>query len=171
MLIMKIVSMATQDKLNDLVSFTFKQNSIADNAVYFLEFKKLENIAEILHHTYAHAFGTLADEITDFAKTQDIRIYRKGFSGDTKDFEDLTEVFGELLERFEEYQELILEAIEVAENNGDIDVKSFLEDYSLRMGKYYNQLRIWVVKAEQYGNNYGPFEASFSSFVHLPIID
>lgn len=168
---MKMVSMATQEKLNDLISLTFKQNSIADNAVYFLEFKKMENIAEAVHHTYAHVFGSLADEITNFAKTQDIRIYRKGFEGDTRDFKNIIEVFVELLERFEEYQEFILEAIEIAENNGDIDVKTFLEDYSLRMGKYYNQLRIWLVKSEQYGDNYGPFDASFASFIHIPVID
>lgn len=168
---MKEISTFTQRKLNDLVSLTFKQNSIADNAVYFMQYKNLENISSIVHETYAHLFGGLADRITDFAKTQDIRIYRKGFDGDERDFANLIEVFTELIERFEEYQDFILECIEIAENNGDVDVKIFLENYSLDMGQYYRQLSIWLTKAEQYGDEYGPFEANFEEFTHIPNAD
>lgn len=168
---MNKVSLATQEKINELVSFTFKQNSVADNIVYFLEFKNFETMADIIHHTYAHLFGGLADQITDFAKTQDIRVYRLGFEGDKEDFSNLIEAFIKLLGSFEDYQELVLETIEIAEDNGDVDVKTFFEDFSLDLGKYHRQLEIWLSKAKQYGENYGNFEANFEEFTHIPRVD
>ena len=168
---MRDVSIPTKSFINDLVALTFKQNSIADNAVYFLEYKKFETIADIVHHSFAHLFGGLADEITDFIKTQNVRVYRKGFEGDTRDFEKIEDIFVELLDRFEEYQDFILDGIAIAENNGDTDVKTFLEGFSLEMGKYGRQLEIWLSKVRQYGDDYGSLEANFDKFTHIPSVD
>lgn len=168
---MNNVSTQTELFINDLVALTFKQNSIADNAVYFLEHIYFENIADIVHHTYAHLFGGLADQITDFVKTQNVRVYRKGFEGDTRDFENIKDIFVELLERFREYQGFVLDGIAIAENNGDTDVKTFLEGYSLDLGKYGRQLEIWLSKVKQYGEDYASLEANFDKFTHIPKVD
>lgn len=164
---MRTVSLLSQEMLNDLVSFTFKQNSVADNAVYFLEHQHYENIARIVHSTYAHLFGGLADRITDFAKNEGVRIYRKGFEGDTEDFEDLEAVFIKLLEKFEEYQDLVFRCIEVAENNGDINVKTFLEEYSLNLGIYNRQLHVWLARVASHEYQVS-LEANFSKFTFIP---
>lgn len=137
----------TYEAMIELLTLTFQGNSHADNCAYWLGFNQLLEAEENFHEKYAHAFPKWADEISDFLGEMGARAIRGPLEGNNKNYQNIGELFTDVKAFFVNYKTKIKEVIEVAEINEDLDVKTFLEDYSLRLCKYLKQVDIWEKKS------------------------
>ena len=71
------IEKATYDELNSLLRKSFDCNAQADNFAYNIDYSRYPNIGNIYHHSFAHVFPNLADQISDLMIKLNARPVRK----------------------------------------------------------------------------------------------
>jgi ferritin len=163
---MRFLKEDTYEKLLQLLQKTFQMNSHSDNCAYWLDFYGFVNTQDIVHSKYAHMFPELADKISDLMTKLNVRPKRLALEADDKDYENYVLLFADIYNKFVEYQNFIIEVIDIAEMNEDKEVVIFLENYLDNLYIFLKQTRIWKDKAETYGidKDYC-FDKDFDKFV------
>lgn len=161
----------TYDKMNYLLGKSFDCNAQTDNFAYNIDYARYPVTADIFHHSFAHEFPVFADTVSDLMIRLDSRPIRKQINGYDKDYEgDLAAIFADNLLMCETYRQDIIDTIEVAEFNGDYEVKIKLEEFLLGFVPYRKQADIWAEMAKRYEGNYKSFEArmeTFTTFIEI----
>lgn len=156
------ISAATCDKLNQLLYLSFDCNAMADNFAYNIDFMCYPNIANIYHHSFAHLFPQLADEISDLMIKLDARPIRKATNSYDTQYFDLISIFKDSDTMTEKYRQAIKSTIDVADYNGDYEVRIALEDFLEDFLPYVKQSSVWARKAEEYKEKPAQFDVHFA---------
>lgn len=162
------ISKETYQQLNELLQESFACNEDADDCAYNLDFWFLTNMGDIYHHSYAHAFPKLADDISDLMIKLELRPYRKK----AEPYRNIIDVFKANLDIAERYQRKIKTAIEVADMNNDYEVKIALENFLIDFLPYVKQAEMWYNKAIAYQGDEQQYDVHFEDFTpYIPVED
>ena len=163
-----LISEETRNQLNELVKFSFDANAVVDNYAYNLAYYHFPNIEKIVHKSFAHKFPAFADIITDMMIELDARPVRNGIDTHNEDFDsNLYKIFDGILTLCNDYRRSIIDTIDIAELNGDYEVKIKLEEFLLMFEPYRKQADIWFKYAERYQGDYKSFDVHFNDFTVL----
>ncbi len=151
------------NKLIELITETFQMNAYCDNIAYNLDASNYRNVSNIFHHSFAHKFPELADNITDMMTKLNARGVRKGLTDETAEYGplDVPKMFADVLTACKHYRETIISAIDTAEYGGDAEVKLHLEELLLTFLPYLKQADVWSHYASKYENDLKSFEIHF----------
>lgn len=134
----------TYNKICQLLRECFNMNAEADNFAYNLGYHYYNEIEDLYHHSYAHIFPAWADQISDFLLSKNERPIRMPLDGFAENYDSLEGIFADNLRMIEKFQKLCYEAIDIADINGDVEAKIFLEDFVT------NTVRLYVKQAYEW---------------------
>lgn len=79
----------TYNALNELMKMCFEMNAVADNIYYNMANLYYNHSAELFHHSYAHAWGQVADMISDEMLKLNARPIRLPVEGANEEYDNL----------------------------------------------------------------------------------
>lgn len=139
----------TREMLNRLLQLLFDGNARIDNFVYNLSYHHKNNLAEAMHKPVAHELPVWADMISDKMDELNARQVRYGLSDHTEEL-NTVEVFEGLYNYFNSLRINVNKAIEEADDNGDAEVRIFLEDFlNNKVTRFYKQAEEWLDAAKR----------------------
>lgn len=153
----KNISDSTYKELINLLRASFDANEKADDCAYDLDYRFLTNASDIYHHSVAHKYPELADEISELLIKENARPYREK----ELPYSSVIEIFESNLKIAKDYQSQIIQAINTAEYNEDYEVKIALEEFLLKFLPYIKQAEMWVEKAKAYQGQEVQFDIHF----------
>lgn len=163
-----MVSQETVDKVNGLMAKSFDFNAFADNVAYNLGFYDYRNIESIYHEKWAHIFPDLADVLSSLLLSLDARPVRMPIGSYTKDYKgNIVEMFDDNLRAAEEFRAEIIQTLDVAELNDDVEVKLALEDFLVNFVPYRKQAEVWARYAHRYEGNERSLEQRFGQLTTI----
>lgn len=158
----------TRTKLNDVLTHSFLLNMICDNLVYEIDFNVYPKTSEIVHEAFAHYWPVVADEWSNLAIKLNAKPVRGNLVFEYTDHEgDLSKIFEEIAKETENYRKEIIDLIDVADLNGDAEVKIKAEEILVSIMPYRKQADIWAEEAKRYVGNYKSFDARFAGFTTM----
>lgn len=160
----------TRGKLNDVITHSFLLNMICDNLVYEIDYACYPKTAKIVHASYAHYWPMIADEWSDLAISLNARPKRGNLIAADKDFGgDLAAIFAEMLKATDDYKKEIIDLIDTADMNDDVEVKIKGEEMLLKIMPYRKQADIWATEANRYSKtgDYKEFDEDIESFTTM----
>ena len=134
----------TYKTMNELVAVCFDANAIVDNLAYNLDYHYFNEIGTIVHQNVAHVMPELADEITDEMLLLSARPTRKAIPEHGEEYGTLAEIFAELSSLFVNMSNKVKLLIDVADMNGDAEVRTFAEDFLAKVTVFVKQADEWV---------------------------
>lgn len=159
---------STFEKMNELFNQFFYVNSLSDNIVYYMQVDLVfVESSELFHKQWSHKFPLLSDKIGDMLLDFNVKPYRSALLKPKTDFTDLESTMQELLDEILKSNDMIVSAIKVAEENGDVNICKLLEQFLVDFTPYLKQAIIWHDKSVQYRNNYFDFDRDFKNFFVL----
>lgn len=169
-----LISEETKIKMNELIGEFFGNNSEADNLAYNLAYAGYPLISEIYHHSMAHFFtgDTMADGASGFLDLLDARAIRIMVPANDADYGgNLSSLFADNAIMCENCRAKIIDVIELAELNGDYEVKIWGEELLMKFLPYYKQARVWAEFAKRYEGDYKSFEVHFEDLTtYIPVV-
>lgn len=167
-----LISENTYEKIMGLVTMSFQMNSFCDNIAYNIDVANYADISDIFHHSMAHKFPEFSDMITEVLAKLDVRAIRGGLHEDMQDYAgNLSAMFGDLAMECGKYRQAIIDAIDLAEYEGDYELKIFLEEFLMTFMPYYKQARVWKEYADRYQGDYKSFNIHFADITtYIPIV-
>ena len=163
-----MVSQETVDRVNTLMAKAFDYNGFSDNVAYNLGFYDYRNIEGIYHEKWAHVFPEMADVLSSLLLSLDARPVRLPIGSYTKDYKgNLVEMFDDNLRAAEEFRAEIIQTLDVAELNDDVEVKLALEDFLEDFVPYRKQAEVWARYAHRYEGNERSFEQRFANLTTI----
>lgn len=170
---MMLMTDETRKALNDVLTQAFLLNMICDNLVYEIDYEVYPQTASLVHENYAHYWPALADQISDLMLRLNARPFRGAISDEYKEHGgNLADIFAEIANATEMFRKHVLELIDVADLEGDAEVRIFAEEILTQITAYRKQADIWAVEAKRYEGNYRSFDARIRSFTTMiPVSD
>ena len=121
----------TEEMLNRFLQFLFNGNAVIDNVCYNLKHKGYARIEGAIHGPVAHVMGVWADEVSDLMDELNARPVRYALPDNIEEM-DPEAALQRLADYFGELRGVVAKAIEAAEDEGDVEVKLFLEEFLLK---------------------------------------
>lgn len=163
-----LMSEKTSNAIDKIVQRMFYMNRICDNIVTNMSVKwSMNNASEIFHKGIAHAYPLIADMYSEIQDQFNVRTMYYETPADTTEYKNLLEAMQRVLDELLITNDVIIDAIEVAKNEEDINVKVLLEKNLRKLTPYINQHILLRDKAELYKDNYYDFDNHFDKFFIL----
>ena len=163
---MMYISQSTYEKLNNFLQKCFQMNSYCDNLTYNMSALNMINVEPVFHEKFAHAFPGFADTISEIMVKLNARPIRKALTENSVNYNDFQLMFEDLKNTIDVYREDIIDVIESADLNGDIEVKITMENFLCNFINYLNQVNIWYKKSKEY-SRIEDFNQDFNSFTFI----
>lgn len=160
------ISQSTYDKLNDLLQKCFQMNSFCDNLAYNMSMLNMVNTEPIFHEKFAHKFPEFADIISNMMVALGARPVRQGLNDNLNNYNDFESIFEDLKKEIDSYRTNIIDVIESADLNEDLEVKIIMEKFLCDFITYLHQVNIWHKKSKEYGR-IEDFNQDFASFTFI----
>lgn len=141
----------TTEALNRFLQFLFNGNAVIDNICYNLKYKNYARLENAMHGPVAHIMGSWADEVSDMMDMLGARPVRYALP---ENAEELTpeEGYQKLADYFAGLRDITVKAMGVAEEEGEFEVKLFLEDFLLnKVMRYRKQAEQWLAAVKEIG--------------------
>lgn len=127
---MKLLSEKVASDLQDISGLLFTGNSIVDNMVYALEVDfVMPNTSEMVHSKIAHEMPLLADEITEYAASRNVKLHRPVVPANKKDYNNIKEIFDEFLEYMVDLERMVSKVIDDCVEEDDKTTKAVLSSF------------------------------------------
>lgn len=163
-----MVSQETVDRVNALIAKCFDFNSFSDNIAYNLAAADYNRTESLYHEAWAHHMSFIADDLSTMLLQLDARPVRLPIGSYTKDYKgNLVEMFDDNLRAAEEFRAEIIQTLDVAELNDDVEVKLALEDFLEDFVPYRKQAEVWARYAHRYEGNERSFEQRFANLTTI----
>lgn len=163
-----LMSEDTRIAVNELIGACFDFNAKSDNIAYNLGYYDFKSIEGIYHSVWAHHWPDAADSLSDMMLSLDARPVRTAVPAYSEDFNgNLIAMFDENYKAVTEFREKALRTLELAELNGDTEVKLALEDFVEDLVPYRKQAEIWARYAHRYEGNEKSFEQRFDKITSV----
>ena len=164
------ISEATYNQLNILLQKSFDCNAQADNFAYNIDFQRYPNIGNIYHHSFAHLFPALADQISDLMIKLNARPVRRAVNQYEEEYSSLKDLFVDNDRMAEDYRLAIKTTIDIADLSNDYEVRIAMENFLLEFLSYVKQCDVWRTMAERYQNDIMGFDVHFEELTtFIPI--
>ena len=160
------ISQSTYEKLNDFLQKCFQMNSYCDNLAYNMSYLHMINTESVFHQKFAHAFPGFADIVSEMMIKLDAKPIRKALIANVDDYDNFKLIFADLKDNIDNYRRDIIDVIEAADINGDIEVKITMESFLHNFINYLNQVNIWYKKSKEY-SQVEDFDQDFTSFTFI----
>lgn len=109
-----------ESALTGLYGLCFTGNSICDNFVTQLDVKfVMPNTSNIVHYRIAHILPLIADNIAEYAAARNSYLHRPAVSAHMEDYENLTDMFNDLLDFMISVEKEIGKVMELAKQEDD----------------------------------------------------
>jgi hypothetical protein len=158
----------TNDAINKIVKTAFDGNALFDNIAYNLDVIFNMPVAnDIVHHKVAHWLpAPFADDIQAYQSQRNTKPIRPIVDAQTKTYESIVECFEDGYKYFMGLENDFKTAIKVADSEGDIASRIFLENKMIDILPFIKQMQIWVGKAQICADSFNldNFDANFESF-------
>ena len=163
-----LMSERTSLAINKIVQRMFYMNRICDNIVTNMSVNwSMNNASKIFHQGIAHRYSLLAYLYSNIQDQFNVRTIYLETSSDTFEYKNLLEAMQRVLDELLITNDVIIDAIEMANNEEDINVKLLLEENLKKLTPYINQHILLRDKAALYGDNYYQFDNHFDKFFIL----
>ena len=163
---MMYISQYTYEKLNTFLQKCFQMNSYCDNLAYNMSILNMVNTEPVFHEKFAHAFPEFADIVSEMMVKLDARPVRNSLDKNIDDYDNFKLIFADLKNSIDNYRRDIIDVIESADINGDIEVKITMENFLCNFMGYLNQVNIWYKKSKEY-SRIEDFDQDFTSFTFI----
>lgn len=150
-----LMSEKMQHTLSGLVGECFAMNRFLDRCMSLLDTKfKLKRCAKFLHPALAHAFtgDDFADGISTYMGQRDTLVVYPATPIGDEDFNTPQEIFAAFYLKMIEFQSMVYDAMEDAEEEQDHTTKVFLDGFMMTVMKYIDQAQTLVDISNAYGN-------------------
>ena len=129
--------------LNKFLQVLFNGNAVMDNICYNLKYKGYARIEGAIHGPVAHLMGAWADEVSDLMDELGVRPVRYALPDNIGEME-AEKCLEELASYFDTLRGIVIKVIEVAEDEGEYEVKIFFEDFLVnKVVAYRKQAHQW----------------------------
>ena len=164
-----LISPNTNEQLNKIIAKMFHLNRILDRIVSVMSVKfACVKSSNIIHLQFAHKFPLLADQISEIQDSFNVVTDYLETPTDISDYHSLLEMFEKVLDNVIEANDLICGAIEIADEQKDINVKSSLQTFLATIFiNYIKQSIVLRDKAKMYGNDILNFDRDIDTFFTL----
>lgn len=161
----------TYNALNELVKMCFEMNAVADNIYYNMANLYYNNSAEKFHHSYAHAWGSVADMISDEMLKLNARPVRLPVGGSEEEYDSLELMMAVNAAAVNKVFEKCKEIVDLADMLDDVDIRIFGEN--LLNGvllNYVKQADEWLKVTKSVPAYH--FDIHFDDYTHfIPVLD
>lgn len=125
------INIETKNKVQELVRFCFEANSKMDVIVNRLDVVfNLPKTSDIIHQKIAHAYPVIfADKITDFLSKRNIKVSYGNIPLQNSEYKEISDCFKEMILIQNNIENKTVECIDIAEDNNDVAIKIFLENF------------------------------------------
>lgn len=164
------ISDATYKQLNNLLQKSFDCNARADNFAYNIDYQRYPNMGNIYHHSFAHLFPALADQISALMIKLNARPMRLAINQYATEYLDMKDLFVDNDIMAEEYRQMIRETIDMADLHDDYEVRIEMENLLVQFTPYLKQCDVWRAEAERYKEDMVNFDVHFEELTtFIPI--
>lgn len=127
---MKLINDRVRNELQNILDFCFIGNAIADNVVYQLDVAKvMPRTTDIVHLHFSHILPLLADIISDYTADRNVYLHRGAIPAQENDYDNIAEMFDDLLEYMVDLEKLVSHAINVCIEENDKTTMKFLDKF------------------------------------------
>lgn len=147
-----LISEATEEKVNLLIQAMFNHNRSWDRFMAVTQVDwAMDNFTKVFHDGLAHLYLGLVDLLGDILLRYNIAPKYYETKRDTRTYSGMLDFFETNLNEHIETYELIKSAIQVAVDNGDLNVETDLKQFLRIWNKFMNQSILLRDKAQVYG--------------------
>lgn len=150
-----LMSEKMQYVLSGLVGECFAMNRFLDRGMSLLDTKfKMKRCAAVLHPALAHAFtgDEFADGISAYMGERDTLVTYPATPAGDEDFNSPKEFINAFYLKMLEFQSMVYDAVEDAEEEQDHSTKVFLDGLTKTVDKYIDQAQTLVDIFENFGD-------------------
>lgn len=162
---------ATVEKIVEVSMKFFWLNRVWDNIVTHMKQEwYMIDAGEQVHQKIAHKMPLLADVANDILGDFDNKPVYLNTPEDTRKYASLFDAFQTALDELVDTNDTIIEAIETANNQGDVNARILLENFLADLTPIIHQHLLLRNKARLYPNDgraYADFDAQANSFIIL----
>lgn len=163
-----LMSERTSGAIDKIVQRMFFMNRICDNIVSNMSVNwSMSKAAEIFHKGIAHKYPLIADQYSEIQDRFNVRTKYLETPSDVTEYNNLIDAMQRVLDELLITNDIIIDAIEIAKQEQDINVKVLLEKNLAALTPYINQHILLRDKAIAYNNNYTAFDHDFEDFYIL----
>lgn len=163
-----LISDRTKHAIDLCVQRMFYMNRVMDNLVSNMAVNwSMYKAANLVHENLAHLYPLIADKFSEIQQKFNKRTFYLETPADTTEYSTMSDGFQRALDELMISNDTIIDAIEIAREEGDINVKILLEDILEDMAPVIEQHILLVDKAKQYGDNYTSFDKQIDAFFFL----
>ena len=154
-------------KLDQIVTFLFAGNRMADRAMSVLDVKfVMSKTSNILHNKYAHLLPLLADRISEYQSDRNMLTVYGLTPRDDTDYTDPLEIFNKFVEYQMQLEDMINEAYVLSVDEDDCFTHAFLMDFMRQITPVTKQCLLLLDKASKY-NDWMQFDRDIKNFITL----
>lgn len=151
---MEMISERLNEGLNSIVGALFALNRLFDRAMSVLAVKyKAINSTKILHPSLAHQFPLIADSVTELQQKRNMLSRYPATPEGNEMYENPLQFYEVALEEFHKLEDLIEDVLDVAMEDKDHVVKSFLNNLLNQWSVYIETMENIVDVCRNYGND------------------
>lgn len=163
-----LMSERTKKAIDICVQRMFYMNRVMDNLVSNMAINwSMYKATDIIHHKLAHLYPLIADKFSDIQQKFNVRTFYLETPSDTTEYASLYDGFRKALDELMISNDAIIDAIEIAKEEGDINVKVLLEKELANLTPVIEQHITLKDKAKQYGDDYKSFDNHIETFFFL----
>lgn len=163
-----LMSEKTSNAIDKIIQRMFYMNRICDNIVTNMSVNwSMNKASEIFHKGIAHAYPLIADTYSEIQDQFNVKTNYLETSADTIIYNTPLEAMQRVLDELLLTNDIIIDAISIAKEEEDINVKVLLEKNLVNLTPYINQHILLRDKAKLYGNDYAQFDNHFDDFFIL----
>lgn len=136
---MGLISEKLNNQLNELVGKAFAINRMLDRGMSLLTVRwKMIEASRVLHPKVAHAYPSdkFADSISDYQASRSMESIYPATPIGNREYEAPIDFFKDYLAENIEFEDMIKDAIDMANEDGDYTTKKFLDGLLFRLVPY-----------------------------------
>lgn len=119
-------------EVNKLFDLCFEANSLCDRIVYVSSIKfNMVKFADWFHHSIAHKFPLLADEIEEYGELRGDLFYRGMIPEQKQDYAKISDAMQAFALKVAELEKQCIKALHIAADNGDEGYEDVLRDFNI----------------------------------------
>lgn len=163
-----LMSERTSKAIDNIVQRMFYMNRVCDNIVTNMSVNwSMNKASNIFHKGIAHAYPLIADKYSDIQDQFNVRTNYLETPKDITLYDTLQQAMDRALSELLVTNDIIIDAIEIAKEEEDINVKVLLEKNLAELTPYINQHILLRDKANLYKEDYARFDHDFEDFYIL----
>lgn len=163
------VSDGTIKAIHELNGKFFAMNRYWDATVSVLGVTYVcQTASKLLHEYVAHWYASTADVLNEkcLENFNIVAYYPATPAGDVQ-YANLQDMMEQMLQRTIEFQNDVMAAKKIAQNNEDYSIVVELDSILLKVNEQVGQMLLVNDKAQLYGDNYAAFDKDFPTFFPL----